>query len=159
VCPVDAPELGPRVLYVEQAVAGSESAPYRQRLYVVEPAEAAGSAVSRVFELADPASFVGQCARAERRSVSASEASEKVGCAVTLAWDGEHFEGGTTGTACASERSGASYTSSEVTLDERLLASWDRGFDASGTQVWGATAGPYEFDRIGEVPSREGAGR
>ena len=23
--------------------------------------------------------------------------------------------------------------------------SWDRGFDASGKQVWGATAGPYEF--------------
>ena len=35
-CPVDAPELGTDVLYVEQALVDNLADPYRQRLYVLE---------------------------------------------------------------------------------------------------------------------------
>jgi hypothetical protein len=28
------------------------------------------------------------------------------------------------------------------------MESWDRGFDAQGNQVWGATKGPYVFDKV-----------
>jgi hypothetical protein len=32
------------------------------------------------------------------------------------------------------------------------MITWDRGFDAEGKQVWGATAGGYIFRRVDEVP-------
>jgi hypothetical protein len=39
------------------------------------------------------------------------------------------------------------YTTSEVTITNDTIASWDRGFDADGNQKWGAEAGPYIFRR------------
>ena len=45
---------------------------------------------------------------------------------------------------------GASYATSEVELREERITSWDRGYDGEGLQVWGATEGPYRFDRQSE---------
>ena len=148
VCAVEGPELGERVLYVEQAAATSLTAPYRQRLYVVEADEGEGAARSRVFELAEPSAWVGACASSERRSVTAADATEKEGCAVHVRWEAERFVGGTRGEGCESALAGASYATSEVVITESMLESWDRGYDASGAQVWGAVAGPYRFDRV-----------
>ena len=38
---------------------------------------------------------------------------------------------------------------SVVILNAAGMQSWDQGYDAAGTQVWGATAGPYHFLRTG----------
>ena len=43
--------------------------------------------------------------------------------------------------------SGARYATSDVVVDRQRVVSWDRGFDGRDQQVWGATAGPYEFVR------------
>ncbi len=59
----------------------------------------------------------------------------------------EGFEGSTVGEGCASSLRGTSYATSEVFVADGVLASWDRGFDPRGRQVWGATAGPYLFLR------------
>lgn len=148
-CEVDAPEYGARTLYVEQARVGS--APYRQRLYVVDgvagkPLEA----VSRVFEFTNPRAMVGFCAGTSKALPAGVVAEEKQGCGVFLTWNETAlaFEGGTVGTACASSLNGASYASSVVTLGADKLVSWDRGYDATGAQVWGATKGGYVFDRL-----------
>ncbi|MBW2525072.1 MAG: chromophore lyase CpcT/CpeT [Deltaproteobacteria bacterium] len=147
-CPAVAPELGPRVLYVEQALVDQPSAPYRQRLYVIEPGpESTVDAVSRVFELVDPGAYVGRCDQGEPLSVVAAEAVERQGCRVELTAVEERFEGSTPGNECLSDFQGASYATSEVTLFETHIVSWDRGFDDEGEQVWGATAGGYVFDR------------
>jgi len=75
--------------------------------------------------------------------------SLKEGCAVLLKRVSDAlFEGGTIGNGCTSDLRGASYATSEVTLTPDKLISWDRGFDAEGNQVWGATRGGYVFDRI-----------
>ena len=148
-CPVDAAEYGPRTLYVEQAMTGR--APYRQRLYVVEAAaDDRSQAVSRVFELNQPDRMVGFCKRQTTTLPTGVVAEEKQGCRVTLTWnaDSATFTGGTTGQACASSLNGASYAASEVTLGADRLVSWDRGFDETGEQVWGATKGGYVFDRL-----------
>lgn len=145
-CPVDAPEFGPRVLYVEQAMMTALQEPYRQRIYVVEPGENEGEAVSRVFALSSDAAWVGACGRATRQA-SATDAVERAGCAVHLQWMDDRFVGGTRGEGCASSLNGATYASSEVELTPSLIRSWDRGHDAAGRQVWGAQAGPYVFDR------------
>ncbi len=153
ICPVEAPELGARVLYVEQAVAGALDRPYRQRLYVVEPGADAAEARSRVFELRAPAAATGTCARPLAR-FTAAEVEERAGCAVTLRWDAEgaRFQGATAGRGCTSKLRGAAYATSEVTLDAARLVSWDRGYDSTGRQVWGADRGPYEFVRRPQQP-------
>lgn len=157
ICPIDAKEIGERVLYVEQARVGS--APYRQRLYVIDRKDET-TAVSRVFELKAPKSWVGACAREERKA-SPADADEKIGCSVEMHRVGDAFEGATpdltwTGSTfekskgnvrCPSELNGATYASSTVRLEENLMVSWDRGYDDAGKQVWGATAGGYRFVR------------
>jgi CpeT protein len=145
-CPVSVPDLGERVLYVEQAVMGSE--PYRQRLYVVEPLDPPKThAVSKVYELADPTAAAGWCDDPTSLTLAAADTIERNGCHVEMEWKGDHFEGGTVGTTCTSSLQGASYATSEVEITDGQLSSWDRGFDAQGTQAWGATKGPYVFDR------------
>ena len=145
-CRVSAPTLGARVLYLEQSRVGM--APYRQRVYVVEAEGTTGNgAVSRVFELNDPMRFVGLCADPSGTTFSADDVIERAGCAVHLTWQNDRFNGATTGRECESTLMGASYATSEVELRANGFTSWDRGFDVSGRQVWGATAGPYQFSR------------
>lgn len=149
VCPVDAPDIGERVLYVEQAVLASADRPYRQRIYVVEYGEGEQDGVSRVYTVADEPSWVGACDEATPRTVTAAQITERSGCAVYLTWseaDGE-FAGATRGNECASNLQGASYATSEVVMTETEVRSWDRGYNDQGVQVWGAEAGPYVFVR------------
>ena len=58
--------------------------------------------------------------------------------------------GATQGSSCSSDLRGASYATSEVKLDGQGIQSWDRGFSADGKQAWGATRGPYLFERAGD---------
>ena len=150
-CLVEAPELGERVLYIEQAMRGRSSEPYRQRLYVIEPGAAPSvDAVSHVFGLEAPEEFVGLCSRGVTRVVSAAEAYERTGCEVELTRTADGFDGATRGAECRSTLRGASYATSEVELREERITSWDRGYDGEGLQVWGATEGPYRFERQSE---------
>jgi hypothetical protein len=147
-CPVSAPTLGVEVLYVEQALAETPGEPYRQRLYVLETSDT-GEVTSRVFQarVAGSASrLTGLCALPER-VVDGGLFEERTGCAVVMRTEGDALVGGTVGTGCASTLEGATYATSEVRLTDTRITSWDRGYDASGGQVWGAVAGPYEFDR------------
>lgn len=139
-----------RALYVEQAFADTPAEPYRQRVYLVEPVDAT-TAVTTVLALENPAAWVGACDDGTQPAFVAADVSLRDGCGVTMTWDGEQFDGGTTGTDCASDINGASYATSDVTITETQMSSWDRGFDAAGTQVWGAVDGPYVFVRRTEL--------
>jgi hypothetical protein len=52
---------------------------------------------------------------------------------------------------------GAAYATSEVTILPDRLVNWDRGFDAPGGQVSGATEGGYVF--LKHLPAAEGPAR
>ncbi|MFZ9886039.1 MAG: chromophore lyase CpcT/CpeT [Myxococcota bacterium] len=148
-CVIEVPELGERVLYVEQAMAQSLNAPYRQRLYVVRDDETAGAVTSAVYTLVSPERFVGLCRGDEGAALpTALDAEPRSGCDVHLNQVDELFVGATTGKTCESTLSGASYATSEVTMSATEIRSWDRGYDASDKQVWGAVAGPYIFNRL-----------
>jgi hypothetical protein len=68
----------------------------------------------------------------------------KDGCAVVLSRDADGANGGATSErGCPSDLRGAKYATSKVTLNAKLLESWDQGFDGEGKQVWGARNGPY----------------
>ncbi len=149
-CPIAIPELGARVLHVEQAVIdnGQVGAPYRQRVYVVtDGADPATQAVSAVWEFTSPGPFSGFC-DGEGMQATPADLVERAGCRVEVDWKGDHFEGSTPGKECLSDFQGATYATSEVKIYPDRIESWDRGYDASDAQVWGATAGPYVFRRV-----------
>jgi hypothetical protein len=146
-CEISLPELGEHVLYVEQAI--SKKSPYRQRIYLVEAGEPKETRfVNRIFQHKDETKLVNLCDDPTRIEIKVSDLTEKTGCEVTLEWTGDRFKGGTTGKGCSAFGWGnATYMTSEAELDDKMLVSWDRGFDASGTQVEGARKGPYKFVR------------
>jgi hypothetical protein len=138
-----------RWLYVEQAAAGSLDKPYRQRVYRVSgPMD--GVFQSEVFTMASPLRFAGAWARPELLgSLTPDSLTVRDGCAVILKQDETGgFSGSTEGHGCGSDLRGATYATSEVAVTRERLTSWDRGFAADGVQVWGATKGPYVFDRL-----------
>jgi CpeT protein len=136
-------------LYVEQALAATPQAPYRQR--GCRP-RSLGEGVfeSRVYELRDPAGAVGAWKEGAPAPGAGPDALiEKPGCAVILRrLDNGSFAGSTLGSQCATEGGGAAHATSEVTITADGLRTWDRGFDAAGAQVWGSTQGPYRFERF-----------
>jgi CpeT/CpcT family (DUF1001) len=135
-------------LYVEQAAAATRDKPYRQRIYRLQAAD--DGFISWVYTLpGDPLVFAGAVASPERlNALQPQQLSLREGCEVRLRAEGPRFVGATAGQGCKSDLRGAAWASSEVMLDAQGMSSWDRGFDASGRQVWGATAGGYRFDRV-----------
>ncbi len=136
-------------LYVEQAMEGQ--APYRQRVYRLERSGA--RLVSKVYELrpSDAQKAVGAWKeKAPLAWLGPQELAAKEGCSVFLAKhpSGAVFSGETEEKTCLTSYQGASYTTSRVELSATQLASWDRGWDANGVQVWGAVKGPYLFDKV-----------
>ncbi len=135
-------------LYVEQAAAETPAAPYRQRVLHLTGL-GPGVVQSRVLELADPDAAVGAWrAAAPLAGVDPARLLPRTGCEVVLRRVGEGFVGSTLADLCASSLRGASWATSEVHVSSDGFASWDRGWDAGGVQVWGSSAGPYRFERL-----------
>jgi CpeT protein len=143
-------------LYVEQALASSRNRPYRQRIYRLSPQQADDGRVgvsSQIYTLpGDPLVFAGAWEDPYRfAELKSAELSPLPGCTVTLyptaaGW----LQGTTAGKACASNRDGAAYTSSEVLLTADYIETLDRGFNQDGVQVWGSELGPYRFERLSD---------
>ncbi len=135
-------------LYVEQAVREYQDRPYRQRVYRAREV-APGLFESQIFTLLDPGAAIGAWMSDEPLAGLAPEDLERrEGCAILLRRRGETFEGSTLATLCTSSLRGATYATSDVVITPNGMISWDRGFAAHGSQVWGATKGGYIFDRI-----------
>ena len=137
-------------LYVEQAAAAAMNRPYRQRIYKVWQ-EADGAIRSETYVLpGDAMKFAGAWRKPESfDAIKPADLTLKEGCAVILRRTKEGtFEGGTQGKSCPSERSGAAYATSEVTMSAWGLVTLDRGYDKDDQQVWGSTKGGYRFKRV-----------
>jgi hypothetical protein len=136
-------------LYVEQALAEALDQPYRQRVYQLAVA-ADGTLESRVFTLDDPIKATGAWRTpAPLSDLTPERLTFREGCTVYLqAMPDGSYVGGTRGDGCASDLRGATHATSEVTVKSDQLVSWDRGFNAAGKQVWGASTGGYVFKRV-----------
>lgn len=140
-------DMSAKWLYVEQAVTANPKKPYRQRVYKLKT-NADGSISSYVYTLDNPEEYVGKW-----ETPSYFDSKEKSiliireGCEVIMRKDGKTYKGSTGDKTCGSTMRGASYASSMVTLNNKMISSWDQGFDADGVQVWGATEGPYIFKK------------
>ena len=132
-------------LYVEQAVSTQLDKPYRQRVYHLQhPAK--DTFTSDIYTLKEASSFAGlQNDKGKQDKLTFNLIDLKDGCTVTLVHRNGIYEGGTDGNKCPSDLRGAKYATTQIVLSQDELRSWDRGFDASGKQVWGAVKGGYIF--------------
>jgi hypothetical protein len=139
-------------LYVEQARADMLDQPYRQRCYRVYRRED-GQLVSAVYnmspELGEKLANVWKGdVNAAFKGLSPSDLTLKAGCEMLLNEQADGtYKGGTDGKKCLSDHAGATYATSEATITPKGLRTWDRGYDDTDKQVWGAKKGPYIFDR------------
>lgn len=132
-------------MYVEQAVAKMQDKPYRQRVYKLTEL-GNGKFESAVYLLKSPLRFAGKPEMVNQ--LSPDSISLKEGCSVILKKEGKKkFVGGTEGKSCASDLKNAAYAGSEVFITNKMMVSWDRGFDKEGKQVWGAQKGGYRFEK------------
>jgi hypothetical protein len=134
-------------LYVEQAVATSIDKPYRQRIYKVIKDDNTHF-TSYIYTVSNPLRLAGKNADdAIFTQLTPDSLILKDGCEVKLTMDQEKmtFAGSTGDRTCPSDRSGAAWTTSKVTIDETKMISWDQGWNAEGKQVWGAVKGGYIF--------------
>jgi uncharacterized protein (DUF1330 family) len=110
-----------------------------------------GSIRAERFSIPQPERFVGAWQEATRFAALRPRQLERLaGCDTILTRTAnERFEGGTSGAACTNDYKGASYAVSQTVVDAEGMRNWDRGFNASGTQVWGPAYGAYRFRRVG----------
>lgn len=131
-------------LYVEQAAAETLDKPYRQRVYHLTENDT--QLLSTIYSLPQPLRFAGKPERVEKLPVDSL--SSRTGCEVLITRkDKNTFIGNTKEKECTSELRGATYATTEVTITKNQMLSWDRGYDQSGKQVWGATTGGYLFKK------------
>ncbi|MEY3397489.1 MAG: hypothetical protein RL220_83 [Bacteroidota bacterium] len=139
--------------YVEQAMASAKDKPYRQRVYHLSQ-RGDTSIVSQVFELFNPARFIG-AEPSDFEQVTTDSLIARTGCSILLTMKSKKkFAGSTVMRECTSTLRGATYATSEVVITRGMMVSWDRGWNDAGEQVWGATKGGYEFRKIRDFGSQ-----
>jgi ketosteroid isomerase-like protein len=136
-------------LYLEQAAAGREDHPYRQRVYRLTRISR-DTLASDIYQLPQPERWVGCWQTPDSfAGLTPDSLTSRTGCTVLLKRQTQHlFTGSTSGRECRNDFAGAVYATAEVKVTPAALISWDRGFNAGDEQVWGATVGPYVFSRI-----------
>lgn len=129
-------------LYVEQAAAETLNKPYRQRVYHLKENNVELQSV--IYSLPKPLRFAGKPDLVQK--LPFDSLSSRIGCEVLITRkDKNTFTGSTKDKECTSELRGATYATTEVTITKNEMLSWDRGYDQSGKQVWGAVTGGYRF--------------
>lgn len=138
-----------RWFYVEQAMATMLDRPYRQRVYQVHQLSPE-LFESRVYKLPGEKRWIGSTGDgAAWSSLTPDSLLLRDGCSIVLRKTrAGSFAGSTIGLDCESDLRGAAYATSEVSITKEGIVSWDRGFSASGAQVWGAERGGYQFVRV-----------
>lgn len=135
-------------LYVEQAIASSLEKPYRQRVYHLF-LEDDTTIISQVYDIRNPLQYTGAWGdQATLKTLTRDSIILREGCGIYLHRhpDGS-YSGTTPGRQCLSALRGSVYATSEVSVYPDRLISWDRGWNAEGVQVWGATKEAYVFIR------------
>lgn len=136
-------------LYLEQALADAPAHPYRQLVYQLA-AQSNHALEVRVFELPDPVAATGAWKDPSllARLIPANLLPRE-GCTQVLHLQpGGTFKGGTEGTGCTSTLRDAVYSTTETLISNLQIVTWERGYNAAGTQVWGSIHGGYVFKRV-----------
>jgi hypothetical protein len=135
---------GAQVMYTEQAYAARLATPYRARVLAAVPGDAPDAVLVYNYLLNDPDAFAGLCDQADP-VVTVADIGE-LKCTVRLEQQGAWYVGGPVG-ACPNA-SGADFTTHEYWMGAHGYKSWDRGWKADSTLLWGPAKGPYVMERV-----------
>ena len=134
-------------LYQEQALTKDLTSSYRQRFLQISPSAYSQSVRSLSFKPATPTAWINFCAKPEGdRTIQLRDLGTAV-CSVFLKPSGDAYVGNTPADGCPAKIRGAVRIKNHIVLRTIGMDTWDRGFDAAGRQVWGATAESYQFRR------------
>jgi hypothetical protein len=132
-------------LYVEQTAAWTPGKPYRQRVYHLEKITDS-TFTSTILSMPEPKRFVGTRMNDSLiNTLTPDSLSVLPGCALNLTYRNGGFIGATNIGECLNSWGDAQYATSEVAIYADSLYSWDRGYDSTHTQVWGAEQAGYQF--------------
>lgn len=136
-------------LYAEQALTDAQDHPYRQRIYQLAT-RTGGALEFRVFDVPDPIAATGAWKDPARLGkLSPADLAPHEACTLILREQPDGlFKGGTEGKGCINTLRGASYATTEITITPKETITWERGYNATDTQVWGSLHGGYVFKRI-----------
>lgn len=137
-------------MYQEQALSQRLSQPYRQRFLRIAPTVGNTSIESAVFRPPTPQAWIGLCSKPEAQRIVNVKDIGTSNCSVFLRRQQQNYIGETSASGCPSNYKGAVRITNRITLHQAGMDTWDRGFDASGNQVWGAQSEAYQFRWIGE---------
>lgn len=136
-------------LYLEQALVDAPAHPYRQLVYQLATRSDHALEV-RIFELPDPVAATGAWKDPSLLArLTPADLLPREGCTQVLRLQpGGIFKGGTEGPGCTSTLRGAAYSTIESLISNLQIVTWERGYNAAGTQVWGSIHGGYVFKRV-----------
>jgi len=143
------PEKEGHWLYVEQALFDKQEEPYRQRIYKISR-ENDSMFRSETYTFPNETLWICKWQTPEFFNKLLEESLiKRDGCDVLLKkTENNTYVGKTNAKSCLSELRGATYATTEVEISEKKIISWDRGFNAQDSLVWGATKGGYIFDKM-----------
>jgi hypothetical protein len=139
-------------LYQEQAISTKLGQPYRQRFLRIAPSADRQQVESITFRPPEHKRWVGLCNQPEQsaRSISPQDLGQPL-CSVFLSLDPDQpdrYIGNTAAAGCPTNFRGAVKITNQILLSAKAMETWDRGFDAAGKQVWGASDRSYKFKDI-----------
>jgi hypothetical protein len=133
-------------LYQEQGIVGSLDKPYRQRFLEIATSEESDNIVySHSYKPDNLEQWTNFCI-SKAKTVSESSLGKLV-CTVTLKPFLTVYSGTTPPEGCPANVRGAVSITNRIILHQDGMDTWDRGFDESGNQVWGAEDQAYRFRR------------
>lgn len=135
---IDGAPSAARAFYLQQALAGQESAPYRQRVIVLR--RVGDVIVNELYRVRDPAAFLDL---AGRRIFDPSELAREFGCDAQWSRTADEGYRGFAGREgrCPSTLRGATHTVSTFELTRDRFTTLDQGFDDAGIVRWGPPTG------------------
>ena len=145
-------------IYTEMSRADRLELPYRQRIFRLTQVDDS-TIVAESFELKQRAKAIGAWKKIANdqpnpgleylNQLTPADLKPREGCAIYLHRVGDSaFVGATKACECVTKLRGASYVTTELRFTKDYMYSWDRGYDSTGTQVWGETQGGYLFKKI-----------
>ncbi|MEE3718002.1 chromophore lyase CpcT/CpeT [Tumidithrix elongata RA019] len=138
-------------LYQEQAMSQDLAKPYRQRFLRISPSADGSSIQSAIFKIPNSTDWIGRCSQPEAKRVVQLSSLGDSQCSVFLKSQGEKYIGETQAGGCPSNHRGAVKITNRIVLHKQGMDTWDRGFDAKGKLVWGATNEAYQFRWIDRI--------
>ncbi len=137
-------------LYQEQALAGQLEKPYRQRFLQLSPSSYSQSVRSLSYRPSNAAAWVNFCNKPlSDRTVSLSDLGKPV-CSVFLKRLGDTYSGRTPADGCPANVRGAVRITNQIVLSKSGMDTWDRGYDSTGKQVWGAKTEAYQYRKVSQ---------